>query len=188
MKRKGTEPMIVKPSNFLKYDSRFKHWGKSFNANDFDESKEKGYALGGKFVPWNSSVALGPGQFLVVAAETGSRANHSYEYALVIGGDDAKVVDKTTSPWKDFIESMRKVFPEDVVAKAMNNTLYKYGLFATWMALQAEGGPEPEPVDLSKVDDETLAAELAFRGWCCEREPDGGHRPETKAEEVEAVS
>ena len=179
--------MIVKPADFLKRDSRFKHWGKVFTCKDFDESKEKGFALGGKFVPWEASVALGPGQFLVVAAETGSRASHSYDYALVIGGDEAKVVDTSTAR-KDFIESMRKVFPEAVVAKAMNNTLYKYGLFATWMAIQAEGGPEPEPaVDLSKVDDETLAAELASRGWSCEREPDGGHRPEAKEEEV-AVS
>jgi len=174
--------MIVTPSNFLKADTRFKHWGKKFTCKDFDEAKEKGFALGGKFVQWNSSVALGDGEFMVVAAEVGSRARY-YNYVLVMGGEKeaqsaiAIIDGRESTPskqWDEFIAAMPKVFPEAVVAKAMNNRLYSFGLFSAWMAIQAEGGPEPESVDLSGVGDEDLAAELTRRGWCCEREADAG--------------
>ena len=50
--------------------------------------------------------------------------------------------------------------------KAMGEEVHPYDENA-----QAEG-------DLSKVDDETLAAELTSRGWTCEREPDGGYHPD----------
>ena len=184
--------MIVKPADFLKCDARFKHWGKVFTAKDFDEKKDNGYAIGGKFVRWGDSVSLNAGEFMVCAAETGSRGKHSYDYALVIGGPAARLIDrdclKGDPLWKEFLAKREATFDETIVAKAKNNTLYRMGLFAVWLAIQAEGGEVKTelPVYLSKVDDEALAAELTSRGWTCEREPDGGHRPESALAEMES--
>jgi len=180
--------MIVRPADFLKCDPRFKHWGKVFTAKDFNEDKDNGYAIGGRFVRWDDNVALNAGEFLVVAAETGSRGKHSYDYKLVICGPTARVIEPEDPLWKEYISKRESTFPENVVAKSKNNTLYRMGLFAVYLAIQAEGGEVKTelPVYLSQVDDETLAAELTSRGWTCEREPDGGHRPESALAEKEA--
>jgi len=172
--------MIVKPADFLKCDARFKHWGKVFTAKDFDENKDNGYAIGGKFVRWGDNVSLNAGEFMVCAAETGSRGKHSYDYKLVVGGPTARVIEPEDPLWKEYLAARTATFAEPIVVKAKNNSLYRMGLFAVWLAIQAEGGEAKTelPVYLSQVDDEALAAELTSRGWTCEREPDGGYRPE----------
>jgi hypothetical protein len=171
--------MIVKPSQFLEQDSRFKSWGKVFRASDFDADQEKGYAIKGKFVQRQESVALGDGEFLIVASETGSRANHCYVYALVMGGPTAVIIRRTgqnqvkADVWEEFLAKRSQAFGDQIIAKAQNSTLYRFGLFAAWMAKKADGVPEPISVDLSGIDDETLAAELTSRGWACERKQAG---------------
>ena len=83
--------MIVKPSEFMKSDSRFKRWGKLFTANEFEPSEKDGYSLKGRFVKWNESVPLFHGQFMVVAAQHGPRRRQTYAYCPVMGGDEPGV-------------------------------------------------------------------------------------------------
>jgi hypothetical protein len=126
--------MITRSSDWLKNDSRFKSWGKKVRPQDVDLSKENGYALGGAWARWDESVALGAGEFLVVAAETGSRASHDYDYALIEGGETARCLfngqDKAkglpAEEWRALKEAALKDLPEDQRAKAMNSTLYRF--------------------------------------------------------------
>jgi len=182
--------MIVKPSEFMDADTRFKRWGKLFNVSQFDPGEKGGYSLKGTFVKWNESVSLGHGQFMVVACQFGSRRKQTYAYCLVMGGDKPVIIRRLNSTkavehdlWKEFTGDRENVFAEDVVAKSKNNVLYAFGLFSVWMEQKADaddGKAMAVAPDLSRVSDDDLVAELQARGgWIVEREPDGGHKPDT---------
>jgi hypothetical protein len=123
--------MITRPSEWLQNDSRFRSWGKKVAARDVDLLKANGYALGGRWVGWDENVALGKGEFLVVAAETGSRANHSYEYALVEGGDPGRCLlgkgdaGLPKEEWAALKEEALDGLTEGQRAAAMNSVLYR---------------------------------------------------------------
>lgn len=119
--------MITSPSNFLKHDSRFKSWGKIVTAADVDLSQKNGYSLNGQWVKWDESVSLTPGKFLICAAETGSRANHSYDYRI-IDGDGNRVEKEARTALLDSALEAGKITEEQRV-KAENSTLYAYALY-----------------------------------------------------------
>jgi hypothetical protein len=116
-------------------NSRFKSWGKRVTKSDIDLEKENGYSLGGEWVRWDESVALGVDEYLVVAAEVGSRKNKKYGYRLVRGGDKCTLVSSTSKNDSAKISPQveewlsRELITEQQYAKAKNSVLYKYALY-----------------------------------------------------------
>jgi hypothetical protein len=119
----------------LTADSRFKSWGKKVTKFDIDLEKENGYSLGGEWVRWDESVALGADEYLVIAAEVGSRKNKRYGYRLVRGGDECTLVASTSNAngikirpqlaeWSEY-----GWITEEQWAKSLNSTLYAYALY-----------------------------------------------------------
>lgn len=119
--------MITKPSNHLKSDDRFKQWGKLITAADIDLAQKNGYSIKGAWVKWGESVSLTPGKFLVCASETGSRASHSYDYAL-IDGNNVRVDQDFRIAEHDRLLAEGKITEEQRV-NAKNSTLYSFALF-----------------------------------------------------------
>jgi hypothetical protein len=128
----------------LTEDSRFKSWGKVLRGPaEVDLSQKDGYSLRGRFVRWNESIALGDGEYLVIAAETGSRNNHAYKYRLVAGGSTPRRIEKEER--EAVIEAGRAAgVAEEQIARAKNSTLYAYALY---VSLRAQGIAAPVPVD-----------------------------------------
>lgn len=119
----------------ISYDSRFRAWGKLIaKPEHVDLTKSNGYSLAGPFVSWGKNVAVAPGQFVVLAAEAGSRNRHSYTYALVRvnGSDEVEVVSD------EEIATVVAEAPDQQRAKALNNPLYAY---AVYCASQLQVGP-----------------------------------------------
>jgi hypothetical protein len=119
--------MITSPSNYLKNDSRFKSWAKVASKSQVDLSQTGGYAIGGQWVEWNDSVSLDSGEYLVVAAETGSRANHYYSYRLINGDGNRVELEERIVVLDRALES--GVITEKQRVNAKNNTLYSYALY-----------------------------------------------------------
>jgi hypothetical protein len=130
--------MITKCSNYLKNDGRFKSWGKLVTAADIDLNQKNGYSLQGQWVKWNESISLTPGRFLVVAAETGSRANHSYDYILIDGNGIA--VDKDVRVAEHDRLLAEGAITEDQRVNAKNSTLYSLALFVATHPDYAQDG------------------------------------------------
>lgn len=119
----------------VSYDSRFKAWAKLIASPAHVElGKTNGYSLTGPFVGWGKSAAVGAGQFLVLAAESGSRARREYKYALVRvnGADEPEVVSA------EEIAAAVAQAPDAQRAKALNSPLYA---FAVYTASQLADGP-----------------------------------------------
>lgn len=111
----------------VSYDSRFKAWAKVIaKRTDVDLSKTNGYAIASSFVNWGKTVALAPGQFVVLAAESGSRARHEYRYALVTVDADDQPVDVTDRVDAAIAEA---TIPDAQRAKAANSVLYRMALY-----------------------------------------------------------
>lgn len=127
------EKKITKPQNWLDADRRFKHWGKLVHKDDIDLSQKGGYALGGDWIRWTDSVAIGEGDYLIVACENGSIAHHNYEYRIVYMNKEGlldsgkKIINYCKENCKD----------TDMIAKAENNVLFKYAL---WVFLRENNG------------------------------------------------
>lgn len=121
----------------LTEDSRFKSWGKVLRGPaEVDLSQKDGYSLRGRFVRWNESIALGDGEYLVIAAETGSRNNHAYKYRLVAGGSTPRRIEKEER--EAVIEAGRAAgVAEEQIARAKNSTLYAYALYVSLRARAA---------------------------------------------------
>jgi hypothetical protein len=100
----------------LTYDSRFRFWGKIVSGVDL--SQKGGYALQGEF--FHGATVIPNRAWVVVAAESGSRKNHSYEYRLLQNHDGTLVRVKHN------IDKLKDELPAQVYANALNNTLYAY--------------------------------------------------------------
>jgi len=112
--------MITTPSKQMKADSRFKHWAKLIGPAQIDLSKRNGYSLGGQWIRWTDQVSVVAPNYLVVAAETGSRKNHGYDYVLV--GENGVVAQEEIDKVVAQADEGRRV-------AAHNSTLYAYALF-----------------------------------------------------------
>ena len=119
----------------LTADSRFKSWGKKVTKSDINLEEENGYALGGEWVRWDESVALGADEYLVIAAEVGSRKNKKYSFRFVRGGDECTLVSSTNKSDGIGISMLIEEWAsceritEQQYAKAKNSLLYKYALY-----------------------------------------------------------
>jgi len=102
------------------FDSRFRAWGKI--VKNVDLSQKGGYALQGEFFTPYKAVVISNGAWVVVAAESGSRKNHSYEYRL-IQNQNGKLIRV-----KHNIDKLKDELPAQVYANALNNTLYAYAV------------------------------------------------------------
>ena len=123
----------------LRTDDRFRQWGKLIRSpRDFDLSKHNGYSLIGPWAEWGKSTAVAPGQFLVLASESGSRNRHSYHYALItVTADDVAAM----VPDTDVDEVIAAADLLDAVrAKARNSRLYAYAVYASLLMLAPDGG------------------------------------------------
>lgn len=114
---------------YINYDSRFRAWAKVIGkSGDVDLSKTNGYSITSAFVNWGKSVAVQPGQFVVLSAESGSRARHSYSYAVIgVDADDKPFVvddDAISAAVAD------ATVPDAQRAKAANSDLYRIALYA----------------------------------------------------------
>lgn len=121
---------ITRCGDWLQNDSRFKSWGKTIlQDSDLDLAKDRGYALNGSWVKWDDAVSLGENQFLVVAAETGSRNRHGYEYRLIEGGSTCRRV--PGNEMRAVIDGALDAghIVEANVANAKNSPLYRYALY-----------------------------------------------------------
>jgi hypothetical protein len=131
---------ITTCSEWLSKDSRFKNWGKKITcATHVDLAQQNGYSLTGPWVRWDDSVALAEGEFLVVAAETGSRANRSYEYRLVAGGatECRCIEDAERSEVLTAAKTAGKI-SEAQFAQHLNSALYSYALYALLKIAEAD--------------------------------------------------
>jgi hypothetical protein len=100
----------------LRYDSRFRSWGKVVSGVDLDQ--KGGYALQGEF--FNGATVIPDGAWVVVASETGTRNYHSYEYRL-LQNQKGKLVRVLNDP-----ESIKNELAPQVYANALNSKLYAY--------------------------------------------------------------
>lgn len=120
--------IVMCSDQYLSSDSRFRRWGKTIlSPQDIDLTKKNGYSLTGSFVQWGDAVALQPGQFLVLAAETGSRNYHDYHYALIGVGADGQPVQVSSSEIWEQIEGSR--LTDAAKAAARNSILYSYAAY-----------------------------------------------------------
>lgn len=110
-------------------DSRFRRWGKLVrDAGDVDLTKDNGYSLSGPFVSWGKAFVMTPGQFIVVAGESGSRARHSYDFALIRIAEDGELVVVDD----EIVDSAVQHDVRDAyVANAMNSRLFAYALYCS---------------------------------------------------------
>lgn len=112
--------MIIKPSDFLQSDKRFKRWGKIVEAKDINLDKSNGFSIeGGIWVKWEESITLKEGQYLICAAEIGSMKYHNYNYKLI--NSEGEIVNFDSTQFKNVNETF--------LAKAKNSTLYEIGLY-----------------------------------------------------------
>jgi len=120
-------------------DSRFKRWGKTVrSSSDIDLTKNNGYALTSPFLNWGSVEVMQPGQYVVLAAEVGTRAHHNYKYALcrVTESGLERVDDEALVAMKANVD-----IPEEYRAKAMASPLYAYALYCAY-ALKGQGAEQ----------------------------------------------
>jgi len=102
------------------FDDRFRHWAKLVTGIDL--SQKGGYALQGEFFTLYKAMVIPNGAWIVVASETGSRNNHSYEYRL-IQNQNGKLVRVLNDP-----DSIKNELTPQVYAGALNNKLYSYAV------------------------------------------------------------
>ncbi len=120
--------MIVKPSDYLETDHRFRQWGKLIcSKSDLDLSQSNGYSLRGQWVKWGESVSLQPGRWLIAASEYGSRASHSYHYRLIDGNGNIIDADNQIAVLDQALAD--GVITEDQRVKAKNSCLYSCALY-----------------------------------------------------------
>jgi len=167
---------IVKCSEILDMDRRWKQWGKVVDVDTVDLDQSNGYSLGGRWVRWNEAAALNADEFLVVASEQGSRARKEYYYALIRGGDtatllhtddgDCHMAGEDEEAYRDLRKRALAAAPEDQQAKASNSQLYEYALIIAHLSADAGVGADTEADagPLSGVSTEDLLAELRRRG------------------------
>lgn len=145
----------------------FKRWGKRVRPNEVDLSASNGHSLGGEWLTWGRAVALEEGDYLVLAAETGSRANHSYKYRLgqVRGGELIRIDEGT----RDALFAGAPVTDRER-ANLANSLLYAYAAYIHYAGMAPAAPDETNTaqaqkgIDLSAVPTETLLAELRRRG------------------------
>lgn len=127
--------VVVADNGVIDSDPRFKRWGKVVTSVDL--TKRGGYAIEGDFVKWGTSLALEPGQFLVLASETGSRANHSYTYGVVYVDKNGEV---RAVDWHTFETEVKSLpLTDQQRANANNSDFYK---LAVWIANKMQA-PDP---------------------------------------------
>jgi hypothetical protein len=140
------------------YDSRFKSWAKLIaTRGDINLGKSNGYSLTGAWIDWGKSVALTPGQFAVLAAESGSRNDHPYHYALIgVDADDRPHVIRDEAIKAATAEA---IVPDAQRAKAANSALYRIALYC---ALQIDAAlPEVERGHKEAAEVETARKAIA---------------------------
>lgn len=142
---------ITRCSDWLENDSRFKSWGKKISGTcHVDLSKSNGYSLTGPWVRWDDAVSLGSGEYLVVAAETGSRASHDYKYRLVVGGETPRRIEKSEREAVISAACADGGVSESQNAQQQNNLLYSYALFISLSSqaqAQAQAQVAADPTD-----------------------------------------
>ena len=122
----------------LATDSRWRKWGKRINGlGQVDLSKSNGYSLTGEFVRWGESVALHPGQYLVLAAESGSAKYHEYSYRLIGVDADDQPIDLTEQVDQVLVGAFESPVPvaDEHRARAKNSWLYSAALYI-WLTAQ----------------------------------------------------
>lgn len=125
-------------------DPRFKRWAKAVRCvSDIDLAKENGYAFTGQFVDFGYSVPLEPGQFVILAWNTGSMKRHEYSYMLASVDSEGHAVEVDLNP--DWIATRITVahLPDAVMAKVKNSYLYQLAAYC-WTQLQTSHAPAPE--------------------------------------------
>lgn len=120
-------------------DSRFKKWGKLIRNGEYDLQAKNGYSLTGAFVRWGESVPLNKGEYLVLAAESGSRKYAAYDYRLV-GVDENGEAQEITDTDIDTALANTPL-PDDVIAKTANSRLYRYAAYIHVMTRNAMDDP-----------------------------------------------
>lgn len=151
---------ITTCSEWLSNDSRFKSWGKKITcATHVDLAQQNGYSLTGPWVRWDDSVALADGEFLVVAAETGSRASRSYDYRLVAGGAECRRIEKAERSAALEAAKMAGTISEAQFAQHLNSALYSYALYASLqIADTVKNTVVSDPEEIARL--RTLASRL----------------------------
>lgn len=119
--------MITSPSDYLTEDSRYKAWGRLTSARRVNLAEKGGYALGGEWVKFHDRVAVGDGEFLICAADTGSRKNHSYRYRLIDCHGQRVMEDARKATIAEALAAGKVT--EKQAAEAENSVLYSYALY-----------------------------------------------------------
>lgn len=134
---------IVVAADILQRDSRFRSWTKKISAQTIDLRQEGAYALTSDFHGYDKAVALEAGEYLVVAAEQGSRRNVAYKYALV-GPDGEKIGKEAREPVLVWARE-RGLISQAQEAKMQNSLPYTYAVYVAMDLKQAEGEPKAMP-------------------------------------------
>jgi len=88
---------FTRGDDWLGRDGRFNSWVFRFRGPDVDEDNLYIKNTSGEFYTFPTEVAIGKGDYLIVASQTGSRAHHYYSYALVAmnqNGEPEEIFDK----------------------------------------------------------------------------------------------
>lgn len=112
-------------------DKRFRSWAKLVtDPSHIDLSKTNGYALTGPWAKFGDTIALKPGEFIVAAAEVGSVRTHPYDYSLITT-DGENIITLDYRADSEAIAEVVKQAPEELQAKAANNTLYRFSVYCS---------------------------------------------------------
>jgi len=135
-------------------DSRYKAWGKKVTADRVNlTARSGGFALGGDWAKWDDSVAIGNGEYLVVAAETGSRKSHSYRYRLIAGGEVARLIEEAERQAVIAAALAAGDITEGDMARQENDRLYEYALYISLVCSQTNVSPcEPNRTEELKAE------------------------------------
>lgn len=128
---------------YLQSDSRFTRWAKVVRTRaDLNIKLKGGYAITAAFVQWGKAVAVAPGEYVVFAAETGSRHSVSYDYALWRVSPEDKMA---KIEWKE-VEQVADSPKLNDAAKAAcrNSRLYAIASYC-YRQLPPLLAPEPKP-------------------------------------------
>jgi hypothetical protein len=124
-------------------DERHKNWAKV--VDNVDTSKSSGWAFDGAFVAAGGIQDVPAGSVLLVYGERGSRANPQSTARVYTVNADATLTFEAEAKGKAWARTLR-----DPIGRLL--------------------GTDPPRIDLSRLPDDLLAAELRSRGWKVEKQ------------------
>ena len=137
--------MLIKPAEYMTPDPRFKSWVKLLTSkSSIDISKDGGFALVAPVLPFDASYTLLPNQFLLMAAQHGTRSKQQYNHVLLHLDDTGRLneIDK---------EDLLSAYVDADESDSDNEYYYAVAQYCTECFEDSSHQVNPETVDVNAV-------------------------------------